>query len=260
MSICACIVLFNPDIKKLKSNIEAIVNQVDGFVIVDNASDKNKSVYNLCQEYKCISLIQNDENKGIAMALNQGNSWAYDHGFQWIITLDQDSQCDPLLIGYYQKYMNNDKVGILCPSVICDGKNDYQAPLGCEEVDFCLTSASLTNLRVWKEIGGYNEWMFIDFVDNEFCLRVRIAGYRILKVNQAVIQHELGNRKEISLFNRKIVLYNHNAKRNYYYVRNSVYFIRKYKHDINSKKEIKQLIKWETKKKGIIIMCVIHSI
>lgn len=56
-----------------------------------------------------------------------------------------------------------------------------------EFIDFCITSASCTNLAVWKEVGGFDERLFIDLVDNEFCKRLIVSGYKILRLNNLVL-------------------------------------------------------------------------
>jgi GT2 family glycosyltransferase len=61
-----------------------------------------------------------------------------------------------------------------------------------EYVDFCITSASCTNLNAWKNVGGFDEWLFIDLVDNDFCKRIIVSGYKILRINSLVLDQEFG--------------------------------------------------------------------
>lgn len=65
-------------------------------------------------------------------------------------------------------------------------ENDYKY------VDFCITSASCTLIEAWEECGKFDEWMFIDLVDNDFCKRIILSGYKILKLNRWVLDQEFG--------------------------------------------------------------------
>ena len=93
----AGIVLYNPDINRMKENINAIINQVDYVILVDNGS-KNKSDIEAAIEhsfYNSDKLIINfsQKNNGIAWALNQIFKIAEEQSVKWVLTLDQDSVC-----------------------------------------------------------------------------------------------------------------------------------------------------------------------
>lgn len=57
---------------------------------------------------------------------------------------------------------------------------------------FCITSASCTNIEIWDKLGGFDEFLFIDFVDNEYCKRLVLNGYKILRCNNIIIDQEFG--------------------------------------------------------------------
>ena len=97
------------------------------------------------------------------------------------------------------------------------------------EVDRCITSATLMNTEVANEIGNFDEKMFIDYVDFEYCIRLRKNGYKMIKVNETELLHELGNTVTKSFLGRTIQVLNHSPLRKYYYVRNIVYTYRKHR-------------------------------
>ena len=236
MPFVAGIVLFNPDNERIHRSIDAISTQVDLLILVDNGSDNSEFVRGLAKNGKIV-LIENDKNYGIAKALNQMCARALYLGYSWILTLDQDSVCPPNLLNEFSKYIENQQLGIICPRFEIDVasiKVINKADTPNKFVDFCITSASLTNLFVWQKVGGFNEWLFIDCVDYDYCMKVRIAGYKIFMVNNLIINHCVGTPTIHKLpFGRKIVLYNHSNFRNYYIVRNNIYFARKYRKEIN---------------------------
>ena len=96
MEIITGIILYNPDLSRLRENISAILPQVDNVVLVENGSSDITYLKEL--EDEKIELIVNDENMGIAYALNQVMQYAHDNSYEWALTLDQDSVVPPGLV------------------------------------------------------------------------------------------------------------------------------------------------------------------
>ena len=230
MDISAGIVLFNPDIKRLKENIDAVIIQCTHLYLVDNGSGNVDEVKGLLNQYNQskISILWNRENQGIAKALNQLTSAAQKEGFDWILTLDQDSVVPSNIVGEFEKYINNSSVGILCP-IICDRNKDEEIKINedCTEIDECITSGSLLNIKAWSEIGGFDERMFIDGVDFDICYRLRQRGYKIYCIHSVVLLHELGHIEYHRFLFWKVLVKNHSAFRKYYIPRNIIYTAKK---------------------------------
>jgi rhamnosyltransferase len=177
---------------------------------------------------------------------------AFDDGFEWILTLDQDSICPPNIINSFIPYTKNPDVGIVCPRFFIRGNDDsskQSLEIPSISVDFCITSASLTKLSIWEELEGFNEWLFIDCVDYEYCIKLRKANYIIIRVNTVAIDHMVGAPSYIYFpFGRKKMLLNHTPKRNYYIVRNNIYLIRKYHKELKGMNWLLKLIYIELQK------------
>lgn len=238
--ICAGIVLYNPSPLKIKSNIESIYNDVEEIILVDNGSCNRKEIVEVVSKMHNIYLISNDDNLGIAKALNQMCLYAYERGYEWILTLDHDTNCSEGFLAGLVKYRNLDNIGIICPAVNYLGTNKKLiSDNEIDEVNACMTSGSLTNLLAWKNVGGFNEDYFIDFVDNDFCMKLRINNYRIIRANDSLMNHELGELalvRLLGLFPRRVL--RHGPLRLYYMTRNNLYFISTYKNQLNVPKEI----------------------
>lgn len=230
MDVSAGIVLFNPDIKRLKENIDAVIVQCTHLYLVDNGSGNVDEVKGLLNQYNQskISILWNRENQGIAKALNQLTSAAQKEGFDWILTLDQDSVVPSNIVGEFEKYINNSSVGILCP-IICDRNKDEEIKINedCTEIDECITSGSLLNIKAWSEIGGFDERMFIDGVDFDICYRLRQRGYKIYCIHSVVLLHELGHIEYHRFLFWRVLVKNHSAFRKYYIARNIIYTAKK---------------------------------
>lgn len=83
MKYIAGIVLYNPDLGRLKENIESICKQVDKVILIDNGSDNIREIEDLIKEYLNCILLKNGENMGIAYALNQILKYAYENDVKW---------------------------------------------------------------------------------------------------------------------------------------------------------------------------------
>ena len=196
-AFAAGIVSYNPDIKRFKENIDSILSQVDKLIIIENGSRESDKIIKIIKSYdeNCVKLVVNSKNMGIARALNQIMVCAEKENYKWVITLDQDSVCPENLVKEYSKYIEEDNVAIICPQ-IQDRRRKYlelEETEGISEIDMCITSASCTNVKIWRDVKGFDSKLFIDLVDNEYCKKVRLYGYKILRLNYLILNHEFGD-------------------------------------------------------------------
>jgi len=238
MKVCAGIVLYNPDVERVKLCVEAVRGQVDQLIFVDNASVNTDELQKLCINDNYV-WIKNEENLGIAKALNQLIDFADKNDYPWILTLDQDSICEDgmvqkLFANQIPDEISNNSIAIISPRIIerCVPPAEelaYKPPPDKEDVRFCITSGSLTNVKAILDIGGFNEWLFIYDVDREICLRLLRSGYRLVRVNNTSLYHEHGLKTVYRRFLWKKVIYrNYSPFSVYYMTRNLVYMLRKY--------------------------------
>lgn len=240
--IGAIIVTYNPDILTLEKNINSLKLQVNKIVIIDNSSKNYKLIQKLITGEKKIYIISNSRNKGIAAALNQGMEYLKILGYNWVITLDQDSFLEKDVVKNMKLYCNN-KVGIICPRIEYIGQYTQKVkPQKVEEINACMTSASLTNVLAWEKVGRFDEDFFIDYVDNDFCMKLKLEEYSILRVNTCILKHNLGEGKNFKIFNKKIYYFKHSPIRCYYLIRNIIIFNKRYKYNINYFKESLKVI------------------
>lgn len=231
-NVIAGIVTFNPDIKRLKSNINAIINQVSNIVIVDNGSMNIEKIEQLIVPN--IFFIKWNENRGIASALRAIMDFAITQKYLWVLTIDQDSIVQEGLIEEYLKYANrNDCTNIgMFTSLIKDRnfkdkKHEIQKK-DIEIVDSCITSAAFCSVEKYKKIKGYDESFFIDCVDFDICYQLRDAGFDVCRINYTGLLHEVGHGENRRFLFWSIVVYHHNAKRIYTLSRNMMYLWKKH--------------------------------
>lgn len=243
MAYVAGIVVFNPDMVRLKENIEAIIPQVEKVIVIDNGSEDENEILSFLEPYKSTVCIRNTKNMGIAKALNQIVSKADELGYKWVLTLDQDSVCSSKLIETYEAVIKKEKNLGMVSSQYADRnvKIDFKDDTEIKEVDFCITSAAYTNIEAVKSVGGFDEKMFIDMVDYDICYALKRNGYRIVRVNYIGFLHEVGKSVEKKFLGKKTIVFNHSHMRKYYWARNTMYLMRKYK--LSKFNEYKRILK-----------------
>lgn len=220
----ACIVTYNPDIELLKTNINSFIKHVDDIVIVDNNSHNLNEIYKNFISEK-IFIIQNNENIGIAAALNQGLDEAVKKQAKFILTMDQDSFFEENGVLQLKNKIKdlNEKVAIIGPSM--KDVNSNFTEHSDKEINFVktiITSGALCRTDLLKEVNGWDEKLFIDSVDFDMCYKLQIKGYSIVKINNIFLNHNLGESVK-KKFIIKFLITNHSPLRVYYQFRNTFY-------------------------------------
>lgn len=230
MRICSGIITYNPTLTDVDTCLEALCNQVERVIIVDNASKNVKSLQEIVSKYANVTLVKNSQNIGFAKALTQVFKWAKSQGFNWVLTLNDDSVVPSNMISEYKKILENQenlvnqknaknsKIAIIC-SLLKNRLDGTILHSKCHE-DECITSGSLTSVEAWQKIGGFDEWLEIDGVDFDFSRRLVRAGWKIVECQNVIMEHQIGKARSINLIIKHPIVWNHNANRKYYIARN----------------------------------------
>jgi rhamnosyltransferase len=236
--VCAIVVTYHPD-DGFAARLGRIVPQVAATFIVDNGSTgTGMTMLRGAAAGATVALICNSENLGVATALNIGARRALAEGFTWALLLDQDTEVDPDMVD-----------GLLAAHASCAGVDriiivgsrfrDTHGPsvepirLGSraelwEEVESTITSGSLLSLRAYAAIAPFRDEFFIDYVDTEFCIRARAAGYRIIQTRRPLMSHTVGAPTSHKLPWSTKWTTNHSSDRRYYIARNNTVLLREY--------------------------------
>lgn len=229
MRICSVTVLYNPE-PIVVDQIESYFNYVERCIVVDNSLMPNEGIYNaLRTKFPAIEIISNYANLGIGEGYNIGFRYAIAQDFEWVLTMDQDSAFKDSSFFDYAKSLKKDNIAIVSPDQFIKEEarvrdNDYEL---IDELDV-MASGNLVRLSDWQEIGGFNAGLFIDEVDNDFCLRLKLAGKRVVKVKNCFLFHNLGFMKT-TWSGREFHF--HSPFRYYYMYRNFFYMKDKYEKD-----------------------------
>lgn len=227
--IAGSVILYNP-LPEYLDNIYSYINQVERLYIVNNSDGPIPPVFYDLKNKNAV-LIENNENSGIGAALNQALKAADDDGFDLLLTMDQDSKAESSLVGNLVHYFPGDKrTAIVSPlHKGFDDENDVVNSNEAKEVSAVMTSGNLISIEIIKSAGGFNEDLFIDYVDHEICLRLISKGYKVLQAQGTSIKHNLGVVREKNLIFRKVFPTNHPPVRYYYQTRNRFYVNKQYK-------------------------------
>lgn len=226
LKLASVVVFYNPSKENIK-NIDSYEKEVDKIFVVDNSDDDNKRI----KSTKKIEYIKLGENKGIATALNIGAKKAIAEGYEWLLTMDQDSKMTEEIVKKMKSFLLNTtekNIGLISPYQDIDSDEEI-SDAEYEDMIEMMTSGNIINLEAYQKIGGFKDWFFIDCVDTEYCMNLHKNGYKVLRLNKIIMKHELGNLVVHKLFNKEYPCYNHNPIRRYYIVRNTMYINQMYK-------------------------------
>ncbi|MBS5124817.1 MAG: glycosyltransferase family 2 protein [Clostridium sp.] len=242
--VAAIIVSYNPD-KNLLDSVNLLISQVEKIIIVDNGSieEKRKDISSIKDiDNERIEVIFNEENLGIATALNIGVREALKQGFNWILTMDQDSKASKDMVEkMFEVYNNIDKkerksILSIFPNFVDEriqSIEENSVMNTYEYVDADITSGNLVKAEVFDKVGFFDDSLFIDLVDTDFCMRLNEKNIKMIKVRDAILYHSLGESQSVKSIFGKFNTSNHSALRRYYMTRNRFYIWEKYK-DLNS--------------------------
>lgn len=231
-SVVAGIVLYNPNLTRLFDNINSCLSQVKHIVLIDNNSRNIDKVISKYSNNPSITIIKNSKNLGIAHGLNQIMGYAQENGYDYFLTLDQDSVMEDSYISLmFKEAKSISNWAVLSPRIKDVNLPSQSKKSGIEEIQNAkevISSGCLIRLCAAEAIQGFDDKLFIDYVDTDFNQRILLAGYKIIRVQDAVLHHELGYSQYHKLFGYLILVDNHNAFRRYYITRNRLYYSYKY--------------------------------
>ncbi|MDF4030592.1 glycosyltransferase family 2 protein [Lactobacillus delbrueckii] len=229
------VVTYNPEILRLRENLESLTKQLDTIYIFDNGSKNLDDIERLLDSFSNnFKLHKAPKNMGIAYALKEIMNYAQKEKYDWVLSVDQDSVLNEKLVDEYMSalssYHGND-IGMLTCLIKDRNFKDESVEKQKEalkEVPICITSASLTNIKNYFLTDGYDENLFIDLVDTDICLSLRERGFKILRLNFLGIFHEIGHGENKKILWKNVIVHHSSVFREYYMSRNTVILNRKH--------------------------------
>ncbi|RFU45983.1 glycosyltransferase family 2 protein [Paraburkholderia sp. DHOC27] len=240
----AVIVTYEPEYKTLSRLISLVAPQVRKILIVDNASTNSADWQPRLPAEKC-EIIRLASNEGIASALNRGFEHAQKQGdLEFCALFDQDSAPSSDMIDRLETYQDSlasrGPVAQIGPYFFEHNRNYYlpfiESQFGFPRrkrdpgsgtwttADYLISSGALVSMAALKAVGPMDEGLFIDYVDIEWGLRARAAGYQSYGAFDVRMEHRIG---EAALEIAGVKLAVHKPLRRYYYYRNAILLCRR---------------------------------
>jgi len=229
VKIAGVVIVYYPDIDQLLYNISSYINHVDRLFVVFNSPVSIEETERLISCYPQLQIILNGYNSGIAVVLNQTAEKAMNLGYEWLLTMDQDSRFQSENFFNSCIMANHQNAAIFSPNHELKVEVEGVTALLSDEVLSVITSGNLLNLKIWKELNGFEEKLFIDEVDHDYCLKAVSHGFKVIRFRYIPLSHELGEPKEVRLLFKRYFYHLHPPVRSYYIFRNNFYIFKKYK-------------------------------
>jgi rhamnosyltransferase len=235
MKVVGVVVAYFPDLKELTFNISSYVNELDKLIIWDNTPNQAEDYFApvIEEKYKDkIRIMTTGKNEGIGYALNQAAQWGINNHFDYLLTMDQDSNfAEGSLLHYLRIIQKTGRRDVVMYTSMLRLVSGDSPPFEGEflEQKLGITSGSIMPLSVFEELGFFQEELFIEGVDLEMCWRAKKHQLKVLQVNHVYLNHAVGDRKEFNFLGEKLHTYNYSPIRVYYSIRNHIYLYKKYK-------------------------------
>ena len=237
--IITCVIIsYRPDVASLVPLCQSLVMDGAKVIVVDNTESPGPVSNKLPDGCELIEL---GSNTGIAHAQNVGVARALDTGAAALVFFDQDSKIEP---GFLRSLLSPLKPGvpeITSPLYVDDDSNvalpslrlgRFGLPVAvysigttdCYPVDIVISSGTAATREVFAVAGAFDEALFIDSVDSEWCLRCRSKQIPIHVVPAAAMRHRIGSR---AIRVGPFTVLEHSPIRCYYQVRNCFHLMRR---------------------------------
>lgn len=241
------VVCFHPAAGPLVDLVRRLAEQVTTVLLMNNGG-LHEDVRRQLLSINTVIIFDFEENSGVAVALNEGFRQAVADQADFVVTFDQDSSPEPghvagLMHQWYQLASAaglRHKTGAIGPSFYDARNGHFDFPFYREKgwkvvkeylaaetslvrADVLITSGMLVPTAMWADDLEFNELLFIDFVDTEWCLRSRQSGYSHYGCFDVKMKHELSEAGPVMWFGFTILKYS--PLRRYYYFRNCLYCV-----------------------------------
>jgi rhamnosyltransferase len=238
----ACVIVtYFPDKSSLE-HIKRILDLCSAVIIVDNTPQGKKILFPAAPH---LTVCMFGENLGLAKALNRGIEIAGGNGIENIFLFDQDSyvpehffdnmirfksqleartaNCALYAPDFWDRNSRSSaKFPILSRFTLKHATCKEAASLENDGAIIAITSGTLITYSMYKRIGPLKESYFIDFIDNEYCLRANMLGFKVAINCNVVLNHSIGTRSKHTFGGLTIKPNHHAPVRRYYIFRNGI--------------------------------------
>lgn len=230
----ALITVYQPG-AAVADHVRSAARQVDLVYVCDNSADDHRGLFSPCGGN--VRYVWFGRNLGLSSAFNRilkapEIPWQAE---DYVLFLDQDSRIgeghvDILAEQFERLRADGRQVGCLGPVYFNTSSGAVEMPRSRQpltertwQVASIITSSMLTTYGNLRQVGFWNEQIFLDLADWDLCWRMEAAGLLCCLTDAAVLRHSLGSgEKKLG----PIRLREGEPFREYYQIRDSLYLQR----------------------------------
>jgi rhamnosyltransferase len=230
--ITAIVTAYHPD-DLLRGVVDAALTSCASVIVVDNtphpAEGEQPDPLSGYRDPR-VTVLGSGRNLGLAAALNLGLA-ALPAETEAVLFLDQDSVIPAGLIDGLAADLGDPSIGVVGPSPVdaVTGRV-YETLAGrhdrLDDRDVVITSGMLLRRSCLERVPGFREDFFVDYVDLDFCLRLRRTGVRIVRDLALELPHSIGDVRVHPFLGRSARVGHYAAWRHYWIARNGTILIR----------------------------------
>ncbi len=237
MRIAAVATAYHPD-DRLTAVVESALESCSTVIVVDNTPGAEPTVADKLtglggdgtEGRGRVKVLRPGANLGLAAALNLGIAELPEDA-EAVLLLDQDSALPGEVVAALAAYLDDPTIGIAAPTpwdAAHDSSYDNLAALRSQVADRTdvITSGMLIRRDALERVGRFREDFFVDFVDIDFCLRLRRTGLRIVQDQRLKLPHSLGDRRPHRLGPLRVQVVHYPAWRLYWIARGAATLLR----------------------------------
>lgn len=237
-TLTTLVVLFHPSDAQL-ARIVALRSQCDGVLAIDNSPQPDARAAVVLAQAD-IALLHHGNRNGIAGAFNRGLSVLFEQGADAVALFDQDSTapagyfavmrdlCAPLrgqpFMAGPRIFDENDRRYL--PELSSNGLSvkrlHLQNDAAVQRCAFLISSGCVISRAAFERLGRFDETLFIDHVDTEYCFRAMLRNVPLYVVPSLTLSHRIGARRRHQLGPFELTAMNHPGFRRYYSARNAM--------------------------------------
>ncbi|KWA79086.1 rhamnosyltransferase [Burkholderia ubonensis] len=234
----ALVILYHPTDAQLAS-LDALRRASDVLLVVDNSPQPDARARDACAR-DGIALLHHGNRGGIAGAFNAGLAALFRERVDAVALFDQDSTAPDA----YFPAMRDVCAGLapraflVGPRIFDENARSFLPELSTNGITlrrlniepgaamqrcaFLISSGCVVSRDAYDTLGPFDETLFIDHVDTEYCFRALARNVPLYVVPSLVLTHRIGAKRRHALGPFAMTSMNHPWQRRYYSARNAV--------------------------------------
>ncbi len=228
--VVALVTAYHPD-ERLGEVVEAALRTCHSAIVIDNTPSGNSSASEDIRDPR-VRVERPGRNEGLAAALNAGLG-VLPEDAEAVLLLDQDSELPENLVPQLTRHLADPTIAAVGPAPYDAGTGEgYERLEHMHEVladrYSLITSGMLVRREAFDVVPSFRTDFFVDWVDNDFCLRLRRAGLRVVLDRSTRLPHAIGDGRTHRVLGRPIRVLHHDAWRHYWIARNGLILFREH--------------------------------